>query len=128
MDGATVLRASLRGIPVEIGHAEDAELAAFAGVLEAGTARDVLTVWSLIAFRFPDGRSPEIHALGWREGEANTWITSPLVVLDATASMIATRSGHAYLLGERGLAALRPDLRSHLAYALTVWGFTDVRR
>ena len=126
MSGAPLFRAVHQGGPVTVGHASPEDLAALPGYPDPGSVRDVLERWSLVAIRFSGDRT-EIHALGWRVAERNTWITSPLVAMDMDASMVATRSGHAYRLGTRDGAGVAPGLRSHLAYALRTWGFTDVQ-
>ena len=125
MSGAPLFRAVHQGFPVTVGHASPEELAALPACLEPGSVRDVLERWSLVAIRFPGDRT-EIHALGWRVAERNTWITSPLVVVDMDSCIVATRSGHSYRLGTQNGAGVAPGLRSHLEYALRTWGFTDV--
>jgi hypothetical protein len=128
---SVLFHAAFRGRAVTVGHATDAELADLAGTAgTAGTAeaRDELDAWSLVAVRDAAGRGTEIHALGWRTGLLNTWITSPLLIVDLVANTVSTTSGHAYSLGRRDAKDLRPELRRHLAYALRTWGFDDVPR
>lgn len=86
----------------------------------------MLERWSFVAVRDPR-RGTGVHALGWRMLLRNTWITSPVLVVDRASGAIRTRSGNAYLLGSRDGSDLDPELREHLAYALRTWGFDDVR-
>ena len=102
------------------------EVAALNGPLEAVGVRDGLSPWSLIAIRVVGTAERVLHALGWREAEENTWITSALVTVDPVSSLILTSSGRLYRLGAGG-AGLGPGLLDHLDYALRTWGFTDVR-
>lgn len=127
MNDAPIFLASFHGHPVAVHHANTAELAFLSRPLDPASARDLLSVWSLVAIRHSARSEPDIHALGWRVGERNTWITSRLVGVNMKASVVATRSGHAYRLGMPDDAELDPELRGHLAYALVTWGFSDVR-
>jgi hypothetical protein len=119
-----LFEASYHGSPVAVGRATDDEIAALAGTVGRGS--DVLERWSLVAIRDP-ARGPEVHALGWRMLLGNTWITSPVIVVDLATGAVRTRSGNAYLLGSRDRADLDPELLEHLAYALRTWGYDDVR-
>lgn len=127
MNDVPIFLASLRGHPAAVHHASKAELGMLARPLDPSSARDVLSVWSLVAIRHSAMSEPGIHALGWREGEGNTWITSQLVGVDMKTSVVATRSGHTYRLGVPDGRKLNPELLGHLAYALVTWGFSDVR-
>jgi hypothetical protein len=125
---ADLFEVAFRGRAMSVGHATDAELAHLAGAVASAEARDQLDAWSLIAMRDAAGSGTKVHALGWRTGLLNTWITSPLVVVDRVANVVSTRSGHAYSLGRPDTRELHPALREHLAYALRTWGFDDVPR
>ncbi len=127
MNDVPIFLASFHGRPVTVHHANHAELKVLSRPLDPASARDVLSVWSLVAIRHASGLAPDIHALGWREREQNTWITSRLVGVDMEASVVETRSGHAYRLGVPDDMELDPELRGHLGYALVTWGFSDVR-
>src|SRR3984893_16117156 len=94
-----LFQVTFRGCAVSVGHATDAELARLAGTVAPAEARDQLDAWSLIALRDVAGGGHEIPALGWRTGLLNTWITSPLVVVDRAANVVSTTSEHAYSLG-----------------------------
>jgi hypothetical protein len=94
-----LFKVASRGSAVSVGHATEAELARLAGTVAPADARDQLDAWSLIALRDVAGGGTEIHALGWRTGVLNTWITSPLVIVDRGANVVSTTSGHAYSLG-----------------------------
>lgn len=122
-----LFRATYKSHVVTIHHASAEELAALDRPLDPAAARDVLSAWSLVAIRRPSAGDVKVHALGWREAEANTWITSALVAVDLGSGVIGTSSGHAYRLGVQDGPAMAPDLRQHLAYALRKWGFTDVQ-
>jgi hypothetical protein len=122
-DEDILFRAVYRGDPVIVTHAQDAEIETLVGPV--GPPRDKLELWSLIAIRI--GSAIDIHALGWRQLLANTWITSSLLAVDLTAGAVRTLSGKNYLLGGRDKSELDPELRAHLAYALGTWGFDDVR-
>lgn len=115
------------GNPINVGHANETELARLTETIDSTAACDVLKLWSLVAVREPAERGTKVHALGWRAQLANTWITSPLVAVDMAAGAVTTTSGHVYLLAERDELQLEPALRGHLAYALRMWGFDDVR-
>jgi len=128
MEPSVLIQVAFRGRAVTVGHATDAELALLAGAVAIAEARDELDSWSLIAIRDPAGRGTKIHALGWRGGLLNAWITSPLVIVDLIANTVSTTSGHAYSLDRRDARELHPALRGHLAYALRTWGFDDVPR
>lgn len=121
-----LFRATFRGSRMVIAHAETMELGPLLGSLAHEPIRDTLTSWSLVAIRSEDNLPSEIHALGWRLEEANTWITSPVTSLDQEAQMIRTRSGAIYRLGAPDGDGIRPDLLRHLVYALRVWGYVDV--
>ena len=91
-------------------------------------ASDVLEHWSLIAIGGLGEGCADVHALGWRRGLSNTWITSPLVAVDLAAQAIQTMSGHVYALGRRdNPAGMQPELADHLDYALRTWGFVNLR-
>jgi hypothetical protein len=126
MEPSVLFQVAFRGRSVSVGHATDAELALLAGAVATVDARDELDTWSLIAIRDTAGCGTKLHALGWRAGLLNTWITSPLVTVDLAANTVSTTSGHAYLLGRRDARDLHPVLHGHLAYALRTWGFDDV--
>ncbi len=110
-----------------VGHATAAELAHLAGSVPGGGARDRLDSWSLVAIRGTGTGAAAVHALGWRIGLLNTWITSALLVVDTGSVAVGTRSGNIYTLGRPDDECLDPELRRHLAYALRTWGFDDVR-
>jgi hypothetical protein len=116
-----------RGRPAVVGRATGDELAAITTPLATDASRDLLECWSLVAIRDGDRQGVEIHALGWRPGLQNSWITSPLTGVDMTVPAVATWSGSVYRLGEPDSADLDPELRAHLAYALQRWGFDEVR-
>src|SRR6267154_1022063 len=117
-----LFQVTFRGCAVRVGHATDAELGRLDGTVAPADARDQLDAWSLIALRDVADGGNEIHALGWRTGLLNTWITSPLIIVDRAANTISTTSGHAYSLGRPDSRELHPALRGHLAYALRTWG------
>ncbi|WP_158747679.1 hypothetical protein [Acidisphaera sp. L21] len=126
MSRAALLHASHCGRPVEVGVATDAEVAALQAPVSV-KARDMLERWTLIAIRNVSFNGVELHALGWRRGLQNSWITSALTIVDLPARLVATRSGNAYGLAEADVEGLSPELAEHLAYALSMWGFSDVR-
>lgn len=128
MTGTRILFAATHhGQPVTVCHADEVELAAFAGTFATAEARDELEAWSPIAIRNLARDVAAVHALGWRPGIMNTWITSALRTVDTAAGTVSTSSGHTYTLGRRDDPDLDPELRGHLAYALRRWGFDDVR-
>jgi hypothetical protein len=89
---------------------------------------DSLDEWSLISMPTPGpGSAIGIHALGWRRGLRNTWITSVITAVDLTGLLVSTKSGKIYRLGRRGDAELACEFREHLRYALDTWGFSDIR-
>ena len=113
-----------RGKPFTVGHATTEELAWLEGGEEPTDVHDVLELWSLIAIRDLAGRRTEIHALGWRAHLQNAWITSALVGVSLDRGQVTTFSGHGYRLLEPDAPGLEPELRRHLVYALSCWGFT----
>ena len=122
------LKATHRGRPVTAGHATPAEVAALVATSPLEAAIDVLEHWSLIAIRGLGGGGTKVHALGWRQALANTWITSSLVAVDVAVQATRTRSGHVYALGRReDPGRMHPELADHLDYALRKWGFVDLR-
>ena len=127
MTDRCLFHASYRGRSVVIARAGTDELAALIQPVEDTVSRDNLDRWSLIAIRDPGRDRVNIHALGWRIILQTTWITSRLVSLDLGAQALATLSGHVYLLGKPDSPELDPELRDHLAYALSHWAFDDVR-
>ena len=123
-----LFQATYRGRPVIVDHATADELAALSTNPTFGLPRDTLGSWSLVALRDLYSHGSKVHALGWRSGLANTWITSALTMVDLPAGLVATRSGHAYRLGHQDCQVdLHPHLRAHLEHALCTWGFADVR-
>jgi hypothetical protein len=127
MEPTVLFEVAFQGCAVSVGHATDAELARLAGTVAVADARDQLDAWSLIALRDVAGGGNEIHALGWRTGLLNTWITSPLIIVDRAANLVNTTSGHAYSLGRPDARELHPALRGHLVYALRTWGYDNVQ-
>lgn len=128
MTGTRILfAATYRNQPVTVCHANEAEPKRLAGTVATAATRDELDAWSLVAIRNPAWDVAAVHALGWRPGILNTWITSPLLVVDTVANVVATASRHAYTLGRRDDPELDPELRGPLAYAPRTWGFDDVR-
>lgn len=119
--------ATYRNQPGTVCHANEVELNRHAGTVATAAARDELDAWSLVAIRNPARDVAAVHALGWRPGILNTWITSPLLVVDTVANVVAIASRHAYTLGRRDDPKLDPELRGHMAYALRTWRFDDVR-
>ena len=119
--------AAKRGVPVAVRHARGTELAALAGEVGREASLDALDTWSIVAIGRADGSGATLHALGWRVGMVNTWITSPLRAVDLAGGAVRTSSGKVYALGEPDDPELHPLLREHLAYALRTWGFDDVR-
>ena len=126
MSTGPLFLASFKGHEVVVDLASGSEVAALDGPLETVGVRNVLSPWSLIAIRVVGTGERVLHALGWREAEENTWITSALVTVDPVSSLILTSSGRLYRLGAGG-GGLDPSLLDHLDYALRTWGFTDVR-
>ena len=126
MNAGPLFIATYKGHEVVVDVSSSAEVAVLHGPLEPTGVRDILAPWSLVAIRVVGTDERVLHALGWREAEANTWITSALVTVDPVSSLILTSSGRLYRLGVggEGLDAL---LLGHLAYALRTWGFADVR-
>ncbi len=123
------IQATYRGRLVEVGRATANELAALAATAPLEEAIDTLERWSLIAIWGLEEGGAEVHALAWRRGLPNAWITSPLVAVDLANGAIKTLSGHIYGLGrpdEPG--SLVPDLLYHLDYSLRRWGFADFRQ
>ncbi len=122
------IQATYRGRPVEVGQASADELAALAATAPLEEAIDTLERWSLIAIRGLEEGGVEVHALAWRRGLPNAWITSRLVAVDLVDGLIRTVSGHVYRLCRpdrpEGLA---PELSEHLDYALRRWGFVEFR-
>ena len=119
--------ATRRGVPVIVGHADRAGLAALAGDVGREASLDVLDPWSIVSIGRADGSGATLHVLGWRVGLVNTWVTSPLCAVDLVDGAVRTSSGKVYTLGEPDAPGLHPLLRDHLAYALRTWGFDDVR-
>ncbi len=111
---------------VTIGRADRDEVVALADGNGPEPRRDAIDSWSLIAIRGLS-RGTRVHALGWRVGLANTWITSAIAGLRLGPIAISTASGHAYRLMSPDGAKLRPDLRAHLGHALLTWGFHDIQ-
>lgn len=124
-DRPVLFRAAYRGRPVAVGPATEAELAALARA-PGPAPRDSLDRWTLVAVRYARGRGTQVHALGWRTALEDTWITSVLTGVDATAGTVAARSGYAYKIGAADGPELDPGLREHLAYALRTWGFGGI--
>ena len=122
-----LFQATHRGRRIIVDHASAEELAALSTNSTFGLPRDTLESWSLVALRNLDCHGSKVHALGWRVGLANTWITSALTMVDLPRGLVATQSGHAYSLGEKDCQELEPVLREHLLYALGRWGFQHVR-
>lgn len=122
-----LFEAARRGVPVVVRHVGEAGLAALAGEVGREASLDSLDPWSIVSIGRADGRGATLHALGWRVGLVNTWITSPLRSMDLAAGAVRTSSGKVYALGEPDAPGLHPLLREHLAYALRTWGFDDVR-
>lgn len=128
MTGAPLLfEAARRGVPVVVRHADRAGLAALAGEVGRKAFLDALDPWSIVSIGRADGCRATLHALGWRVGMLNTWITSPVRTVDLAGRAVRTSSGKVYALGEPDASELHPLLREHLAYALRMCGFDDVR-
>ncbi len=123
-----LFRATQGDRPVAIGRATSDEVSALAGRVVPAAVRDDIDRWNLIAIRDPLGRGIQIHALGWRRRLGNTWITSPIVSIDAASAMVSTSSAHSYALGEPNGADIDPDLADHLLYALQTWGLLRIER
>jgi hypothetical protein len=123
-----LFRATQGDRPVVIGRATTDEVSALAGPVGPAAVRDDIDRWNLIAIRDPLGRGTQIHTLGWRRRLGNTWITSPIVRIDATSAMVSTSSAHSYALGEPNDADIDPDLAGHLLYALRTWGLIGIER
>lgn len=122
-----IFEATYRGFTVIIGNATNRETALIAGKVDNAKAKDVLETWHFIALRDPTGGGAAVHALGWRAGLLNTWITSSLVVVDLHEGGIITRSGNHYKLGHRSDGELENELYELLADSLIKWGFENLR-
>jgi len=109
-----------------IGRATPDEKLALAGPVDSTAVRDDIDRWNLIAIRDLAGRGTQFHALGWRRGLANTWITSPIVNIATTSTLVSTSSAHSYVLGEPDGIDIDPDLVDHLLYALRTWGLMSI--
>ena len=81
--GRVLFTATHRGQPVTVRHAGADELTALAGPVDPASARDTLDAWSLVAIRNTEAGVGDVRALGWRVALLNSWITSPLVAVDA---------------------------------------------
>ena len=122
-----MFRAMHRQSCVTIGRADRDELLALADGGGSECRRDAIDTWSLIAIRGL-ARGTRVHALGWRVGLANNWITSPIARINLGPLTVSTVSGHAYRLMSPEGAKLRPALREHLCHALHCWGFHDIQQ
>jgi hypothetical protein len=126
MTDGLIFRASFQGLPASIGHADKLELVDLPGSADDWPLRDELDMWSLMAVRRQPPYRTAVHALGWRRGIANVWITSPLIKISSLPMTVQTRSGHRYSLGKRDRDELQPALLDHLRHALATWGFEAV--
>ena len=122
-----LFQAAYRGRPVVVGQATLEELSVVAQDVDTAGFRDCLERCLLVAIRDPGRPRVNVHALGWRVGLKNTWITSRLLSVDTVRGAVATRSGHVYRLEHADVGELAPELADHLRYALHQWGFKDVQ-
>ena len=122
-----MFQGTLRGRPMTIDRAAPEDWASIERPIPPGVVTDVLQPAVLIAIRAKGLPDAAVHALGWRRGLADVWATSLLQAVDREAGVVITSSGSVYAIRDGGDDELPPALQRHLAYALRVWGFDDVR-
>ncbi len=127
MRSARLFQGTLRGRPMTVDRAAPEDLASIERPIPPGVVTDVLQPAMLIAIRAKGLPDAAVHALGWRRGLADVWATSLLQAVDREAGVVVTSSGSVYAIRDHGDGELPPVLQRHLAYALRVWGFVDVR-
>ncbi len=126
MEAGAILRAEHGGRPVVIARAGPAELAALIGARPGEAFRDQFSDWTLVAIRGLR-QGTRVHALGWRIGLEDVWITSAIASISHGPISVTTASGHSYGLRSQRASALGPRLRRHLDFALASWGFEGTR-
>ena len=124
---APLFRGTLRGRPTTVGRAAPEDLAPIERPIPSVALTDVLQPAMLIAIHARGLPDAAVHALGWRCRLADVWATSLLEAVDLQTGVVVTSSGSVYAIHDHGEDELPPALHEHLAYALQVWGFEDVR-